>query len=117
MSDSMTSPPPGLPRQFLRPLLTIALTVGPSYGYELTERLNAQGLHMIDTAAIYRMLRKMERELLVESWWERSANGPHRRVHKLTPTGHEAALKHIEELSTIIDLLGQAVSSARKVDQ
>ena len=70
----------------------IALTTGPSYGYELTERLNAQGLHMIDTAAIYRMLRGMEHESLVESWWETSASGPHRRVYKLTAPGNAAAM-------------------------
>lgn len=101
-----------LPRQFLRPLLFVALTTGSSYGYELTERLHDLGLSMIDTAAIYRMLRGMEHEQLVDSWWESSAAGPRRRVYQLTDSGLAAAGDHVKNLVAIRDLLGHAVSIA-----
>jgi len=103
---------PSLPRQYLRPLLTIALSTGVSYGYELTNRLHQLGLHMIDTPAIYRMLRTMEHEHIVESWWEASASGPRRRVYELTDAGEAAARGHADELAGIRDLLDNAVSIA-----
>ena len=111
MTNSPGTPPSGsLPRQFLRPLLTIALTGGASYGYELAERLHQLGLQMIDTAAVYRMLRTMEHERLVESWWESSAAGPRRRVYELTTSGSVAAQNHAHDLAEIRDLLDHAVN-------
>ena len=103
-----------LPRHFLRPLLTISLTTRPSYGYELTEQIHELGLHMIDTAAIYRMLRAMEHEGLVESWWESSDAGPRRRVYELTNSGHVSARDHTNDLAAIRDLLDQAVSIVKE---
>lgn len=115
MSAPSGKPGSVLPRQFLRPLLMIALTSGSSYGYELTERLHDLGLHMIDTAAIYRMLRGMEHDSLVESRWETSASGPQRRVYQLTPSGHVAAHENVDDLLAIRELLDRAVSAATLV--
>lgn len=106
------SRPASLPRQFLRPLLNISLTAGPSYGYDLTARLHELGLQMIDTPAIYRLLRAMEHELLVESWWESSESGPRRRVYQLTRSGAAAAREHAHDLVRIRDLLDHAVDIA-----
>lgn len=106
-----------LPRQFLRPLLKIALTAGPSYGYELTERLHKLGLQLIDTAAIYRMLRSMEHERLVESRWESSDAGPKRRVYELTGRGEVAARDGATELAAIRDLLDHAVGITMDVSR
>jgi len=103
------APGASLPRQFLRPLLTIALSTGASYGYELTDRLHQLGLQMIDTPAIYRMLRTMEHERVVESWWEASESGPRRRVYELTSAGFGAARRHAQDLSEVRDLLDEAV--------
>lgn len=112
MMSSGNASPVGLPRQFLRPLLMIALTSGSSYGYELTERLHDQGLHVVDTAAIYRLLRALEHESLVESWWEISDTGPRRRLYELTETGHCSAEDLKKELITIRGLLDQVVGPA-----
>ncbi len=113
----LPQPFPGtsLPRQFLRPLLTIALTAGDSYGYELTERLHQLGLKMIDTAAIYRMLRTMEHEGLVESWWELSDAGPRRRVYELTESGRIRARESADDLASVRDLLDHAVGLAMEM--
>jgi len=117
MTESAKSVPIGLPRPFLRPLLMISLAKGPSHGYELTERLQTQGLHMVDTAAIYRMLRGMEHESLVESWWETSASGPHRRVYILTALGQAEARDQVKELTTIRGLLDEALSAAAGISR
>ena len=110
-------PNSSLPRQFLRPLLIIALTAGNSYGYELTERLQRLGLHMIDTAAIYRMLRTMEHEGLVESWWELSDAGPRRRVYELTEYGSVEARESASDLAAVRDLLDHAVRLAMEMQR
>lgn len=100
-----------LPRQFLRPLMCLALTSGRSYGYQLSERVVELGLQPIDTAAIYRMLRSMEHDGLVDSEWESSETGPRRRVYELTDDGHRAATRHAGELAALRDRLDEAIAT------
>ncbi len=82
--------PVALPRDFLRPCLLLLLREQPAHGYELLERLEPLGFHRDDPGGLYRALRAIEREGLVRSAWEESANGPDRRMYRLTRAGmHE----------------------------
>lgn len=75
-----------LPRNFLRPCLLLLLKEGQSHGYDLLVRLSDFGLR-VDPGGLYRMLRTLEREDLVQSRWETSGTGPARRTYTITPEG------------------------------
>lgn len=79
----------GLPRNYLRPCLLLLIAERPSHGYDLLERLGALGLGATDPGGLYRALRAMEREGLVDSEWQTSDVGPARRTYTLTHEGLE----------------------------
>lgn len=79
----------GLPRNYLRPCLMLLLAEAPSHGYDLLERLEHLGLGATDPGGLYRTLRAMDREGLVESRWDTSTAGPARRTYTLTDEGVE----------------------------
>lgn len=78
-----------LPRNFLRPALMLLLAEDPSHGYDLLDQVNDFGLEHTDAGGLYRTLRAMEQDELVESWWEPSEAGPARRSYTLTEEGRD----------------------------
>lgn len=79
----------GLPRNFLRPCLLLLLGEKPSHGYDLLSRLGDLGLRATDPGGLYRTLRAMEKEGLVDSRWETSQAGPARRTYEVAEEGRE----------------------------
>lgn len=77
----------GLPRNFLRPCVLLLVTEQPSHGYDLLERLGELGLPSTDPGGLYRLLRTLERDGMVESSWETSESGPARRTYEITDEG------------------------------
>jgi PadR family transcriptional regulator PadR len=75
-----------LPRNFLRPCLLLLLKEGQAHGYDLLVRLADFGLR-VDPGGLYRILRALEKEGLVTSWWETSGAGPPRRTYQPTEEG------------------------------
>lgn len=79
-------------------LLLHLLQRGPSYGYELCERLREQsgGMLSFEDGAIYPLLHAFERQGWVEAFWEEGVppeaarRGPRRRYYRLTQRGQEA---------------------------
>lgn len=74
-------------------LLLLLLDAEAAYGYGLRRALAAHEVSA-DPGAMYRVLRRLEREGWVRSGWAQSADGPRRRVYRLTDDGrrHLAAL-------------------------
>lgn len=74
--------------------LLLLLGQRTSHGYELIQRLNEVDFKSgeADAATVYRNLRRMDKDKLIESHWEVGESGPGRRLYKLTPQG-EASLK------------------------
>ena len=68
-------------------LLLLVLERGSSHGYDLQRELRAHELD-VEPSMMYRMLRAMERDGLVESQWTPSEVGPRRRLYRLTADGH-----------------------------
>jgi PadR family transcriptional regulator, regulatory protein PadR len=75
-------------KRFLQPCLLLMIAECPGHGYDLLERLNAFGFER-DPGGLYRALRAMEREGLLQSEWQLSAAGPGRRRYELTPLGQQ----------------------------
>ena len=75
------------PRNWLVPVILLTLREWNSYGYELMERTAAFGFEAMNPGTLYRTLRKMEKECVVESKWETSKGGPARRMYTITDAG------------------------------
>jgi poly-beta-hydroxybutyrate-responsive repressor len=75
------------PRNWLVPVILLALREWESYGYELMERAAAFGFEAMNPGTLYRTLRQMEKEGLCESRWETSDGGPARRMYTITDAG------------------------------
>lgn len=73
----------------LRPCLLLLIAEGAGrHGYELSAALSELGLDVsADGGRLYRALRHLEREGLVESAWEGQSAGPARRVYTTTADG------------------------------
>ncbi len=57
----------------------------PTHGYEILNRLEEMGM-VINAGSLYRTLRTLDVQGLVESHWSVSG-GPARRLYRLTPQG------------------------------
>lgn len=110
--DTFTPPEvhPALPRNFLRPSVLLLLRESPSHGYDLLERLRAFGFSGSDPGGLYRALRALEDEGLVDSAWEPSASGPARRIYQITRAGSEALHEHAKALAATTEVLHAFVS-------
>ena len=77
--------------QFLQPCLLTLLDRSPDHGYNLIGGLEEFGLEPdhFDPSLIYRSLRQMEDEGLVDSEWGEESRGPKRRVYQITAEGRD----------------------------
>ncbi len=80
--------------RFIEPALLLILRDGSSHGYELADSL-AEMLpaERFDTGNLYRMLRALEADGIVESEWRDDLPGRNRRNYRLTEHG-ESLLDH-----------------------
>ena len=78
--------------RLLRPFMLLILKERKAHGYELVEKVKGFGFHSIppDVGAIYRNLRRLEKEGWVTSQWDTKRTGPARRIYRITPQGEEA---------------------------
>jgi len=74
--------------RFIQPSILLFLSKKSSYGYELIEKLKSLGFHKesIDVGAVYRTLRRLEKEGFVKSSWQIKERRK-KRVYKITPNG------------------------------
>ena len=81
-------------RNFLEPCLLLILRSGKSHGYDLKANLEPYGLGEVNPSLVYRALRDMESQGLVESEWNTETTaGPARRVYSITGGG----LSHLRQ--------------------
>jgi PadR family transcriptional regulator PadR len=85
--------------RMLEPALLLLLHYGPAHGYTLLDQLGEFGLGDLNSSAVYRMLRDMEEKGWVTSTWdEEQAQGPPRRVYRLTALGDEVLTLWTQDL-------------------
>ena len=90
---------PILPKNFLRPAILLLLREDPAHGYDLIARLRPLGFQRSDPGGVYRALRGLEEERLVNSGWTPSSSGPARRMYNITRKGTE----ELHRLATSLD--------------
>ena len=88
--------------RFIEPALLLILREGSTHGYELADHL-AEMLpaERIDMGNLYRMLRALEADGIVESEWRDDRPGRNRRTYRLTEQGESL-------LDTWAEALGEA---------
>jgi PadR family transcriptional regulator PadR len=83
----------------LESALLLLLHRVPAHGYTLLEQLSEFGLDGIDPSVVYRALRAMEAQGWVTSTWdEEQAQGPPRRVYRITALGDTVLATWIQDL-------------------
>ena len=96
--------------RFHEPALLLLLRERPRHGYELIEHLAELGGDRVDVGNLYRFLRRLESEGIVESEWHGDLPGPAKRTYSLPPAGEqllgqwaEALRQSREEVSAFLD--------------
>ncbi len=94
---------------FLQPCLLLLLGEHSSYGYQLMETLTGLGWDAgsPDPGVVYRNLRRMEHDGLVESSWDTSGPGPARRLYQLTPEGEDMLHSWATSVGHNVDVLNR----------
>jgi len=93
-----------LPRNALQAWTLLLLQHEPGHGYDLLRRLHWP---KADSAGprLYRLLRDLEEDGLVRSGWTESADGPERRVYRLTPKGARQLTHDAQGLHRLFETL------------
>ena len=93
-------------RRGVMQLVVISLLDKEQYGYEIIKNLKELGLN-IEEGTLYPLLRRLEKEKLLSSYWETSGSRP-RKYYKTTEYGKEIRkkwLKSFKTINTSIELL------------
>jgi len=72
----------------------------PRHGYEIEHVIEERGMREwteVGFSSIYYLLKKLERDGLIESRLEETQRGPARKVYRLTPAGGEALQRGVLE--------------------
>lgn len=77
--------------RFIEPCLLLLLLEKPAHGYDLMERLREFGFdgEDQDPGMVYRNLRRLEHQGMVESEWDTSGPGPAKRLYQVTSEGRD----------------------------
>jgi PadR family transcriptional regulator PadR len=65
------------------------LARGETYGYELSQSLEAAGLGAIQGGTLYPVLLRLQRSGLVTAHWREGGSGPARKYYRIGPAGIE----------------------------
>ena len=85
--------------RFVEPALLLLLQKGPGHGYQLAEELaEIVGESRVDLGNLYRLLRSLETEGLVQSSWRPDLPGPLKRTYEITDEGAGLLAAWVESL-------------------
>lgn len=73
----------------------------PTYGYELSLRLQEFGLSDVSEGSIYPILLRLQKEKLIEGTMQKSELGPKRKYYHLTAEGKDALNEFIIQWGNI----------------
>ncbi|WP_172121346.1 PadR family transcriptional regulator [Actinomyces faecalis] len=83
-----TGYPPAWLRGFLPAAVLAVISRGRTYGYAITQALEAAGLGHVKGGALYPVLTTLEKDGLVKATWVAGDGGPGRKMLTLTEAGH-----------------------------
>ena len=119
MNQNIHNFPRGRPgvQRILEPILLLFLTEKPSYGYELLEKIRnvIPGWEEPDVGALYRFLRRLEKEQLLISNWSVEKIGPARRIYHITESGERYLQLWMERLEKNRNLIDSLLDQSKKL--
>ena len=90
--------------RFVEPALLLLLKERPRHGYELIELApDIAGVERVDVGNLYRQLRGLEAEGIVESVWSGDLPGPAKRTYTLTDVGGRVLDQWADALAQVRD--------------
>ena len=83
--------------------ILLILAMEPTHGLGIRNKMDeiAHG-HRLDTAVIYRVLKKMEHEALITSEWMDSGAGPKKKVYQITEAGKSELVIYKDDIEACI---------------
>jgi len=58
-----------------------------SYGYEMVSKLRDRGLNLASEGSIYRLLSRLQKQGMIESYLVQSSEGPARKYYRMSEPG------------------------------
>jgi PadR family transcriptional regulator PadR len=104
--------------RFVEPVLLLMLAEkGRSYGYDLSSDLPRYAFTdaEIERAALYKTLRRLEKNGHVTSAWDMQEPGPARRVYSLTASGRRHLREWAEVLGKVAESMSRFIGRARSL--
>jgi PadR family transcriptional regulator PadR len=107
-------------RSVLEVAILASLAAGDGHGYDLMDRIRALAGDQVcvDPGSVYRLLRGLEVQGLVDSAWQSAESGPSRRVYTIAAQGVDALEQLAESLTrraaALQNLAGLACDAAAK---
>ena len=103
--------------RFCEPIvLLIVSRLRTAHGYQIAREAGPLSVtHAgLDSAAIYRTLRRLELSGCLTSSWDTDSGGPARRVYTLTSLGHRHLAEWVHVMETIGASIGALVQEGRR---
>jgi PadR family transcriptional regulator, regulatory protein PadR len=77
------------------------INIQPTYGYELSVKLQEFGLSDVSEGSIYPILLRLQKEKLIEGTMQKSEFGPKRKYYHLTKDGQVALHDFVRQWENI----------------
>ncbi len=61
----------------------------PSYGYEMVDKLQRDGLELVSEGSIYPLLSRLQKQGYIEGYFVESTGGPPRKYYRIAGKGRE----------------------------
>jgi PadR family transcriptional regulator PadR len=97
-NENRTAPGSGRQERYIQASILLGLISKPSYGYELISTIQSYGFVQGEAppGMIYRHLRQMEEDNLVQSEWDTKQAGAAKRIYTITQEGEEVLIHWIK---------------------
>ncbi|NPV91227.1 MAG: PadR family transcriptional regulator [Firmicutes bacterium] len=103
-------------KRLIVPGILLLLKTEPTHGYDLLQKLTDLGIEeeKLDAGTVYRTLRGMEKEGLIESKWITEGPGPARRSYEVTPKATTEIGMWVKEVEKQKELLASFLGQLKK---
>lgn len=102
------------PTEWLRGMLNLCvlriIADGPTYGYEIAQRLQAAGLGEVKGGTLYPMLAKFVAAGDMTTHWEQPSAGPGRKYYQLTEQGQDLFVSSVSKWADFTDTVGSVLA-------
>jgi DNA-binding PadR family transcriptional regulator len=106
------------PGRYTAAFILLFLTKKPSYGFELLKDFQTNlPTNLIDSAAIYRALKSLEKEGFVESHWDTSDSGAAKKYYKITKDGYDELDDFNKDISLRVQNLNYFLDEHKKLER